>query len=86
MKKALLTLTVLMAFGFCASAQNDNFFKNSRDDNGGNRGAIDDLTTPALPGGGVGYTTTDQGAPLGSGVLVLTALGAGYAITRRRQS
>ena len=32
------------------------------------------------------FTGTDQdGAPLGSGLLVLTALGAGYAVMRKRK-
>ena len=31
------------------------------------------------------FTNTDQnGSPLGSGLLVLTALGAGYAVMRKR--
>ena len=32
------------------------------------------------------FTNTDQnGSPLGSGLLVLTALGAGYAVSARRK-
>ena len=69
-----------------ASAQSDGFFKNSSSDMYGNRGGSgEDPLMPNLPGGSVGEYTSDQGAPLGSGLLVLTALGAGYAVARRRQ-
>ena len=70
-----------------ASAQSDGFFKNYRDDVYGDRGGSGgDPLMPALPGGGVGAYNTDQGAPLGSGLLVLTALGAGYAVYRKKRS
>ena len=59
-------------------AQTDSFFNNWSDfDNREN-----DLDLPALPGGH-GYTG-NQSTPLGSGLLVLTALGAGYALSKRR--
>ena len=32
-----------------------------------------------------GYEVTDQNAPLGSGLVILTALGAGYAVARKRK-
>ena len=86
MKKVLLTLAVVMTFGLCASAQSDGFFKNSKNDGYSDRGGSgSDPLMPALPGGGVGELNSDQGAPLGSGLLVLTALGAGYAALRKRK-
>ncbi|MBQ6084628.1 MAG: hypothetical protein IJK92_09820 [Bacteroidales bacterium] len=86
MRKTLLTLVIVMTFSLCASAQSDGFFKNYRNDGYSDRGGVtSDPLMPNLPGGSVGEYTSDQGAPLGSGLLVLTALGAGYAVARRRQ-
>ena len=86
MKKILFTIAIVLTMVLGASAQSDGFFKNYRDDVYGDRGGSgSDPLMPALPGGGVGAYNTDQGAPLGSGLLVLTALGAGYAVARRRQ-
>ena len=86
MKKILFTIAIVLTMVLGASAQSDDFFKNYRDDVYGDRGGSgSDPLMPALPGGGVGAYNTDQGAPLGSGLLVLTALGAGYAVARRRQ-
>ena len=86
MRKALLTIAIVLTMVLGASAQSDGFFKNYRDDVYGDRGGTgSDPLMPALPGGGVGAYNTDQGAPLGSGLLVLTALGAGYALRKRRE-
>ena len=87
MRKALLTIAIVLTMDLGASAQSDGFFKNYRDDVYGDRGGTgSDPLMPALPGGGVGAYNTDQGAPLGSGLLVLTALGAGYAVCRKKRS
>ena len=87
MKKILFTITIVLTMVLGASAQSDGFFKNYRDDVYGDRGGSgSDPLMPALPGGGVGAYNTDQGAPLGSGLLVLTALGAGYAVYRKKRS
>lgn len=60
-------------------AQSDSFFSEWEDLE--NRGIIGD-DMPNLPGiHGVNY---DQGAPLGTGILILTALGAGYAAVKRK--
>ena len=86
MRKALLTIAIVLTMVLGASAQSDGFFKNYRDDVYGDRGGSGgDPLMPALPGGGVGAYNTDQGAPLGSGLLMLTALGAGYALRKRRE-
>ena len=83
MKKILLTVLVLtMVLG--ASAQTDGFFKDGGSSDNYNRsGSGSDPALPRLPGYGVGATDNDQGAPLGSGLLILTALGAGYAVSRK---
>ena len=45
---------------------------------------ISDIT-PVIPGGTPGEYGDDQDAPLGSGLLILTAIGAGYAVARKRR-
>ena len=79
MKKILFAIAFIMVLGFGANAQSDSFFK-SDNGNAGN-GNRDDFGM-ALPSHGA---TDDQQAPLGSGMLILTAMGAGYAIARRRK-
>ena len=84
MKKIILALTIVMTFGFVAKAQTDYFITPSE-----YSGSIrEDITwvIPILPTGGIGSSNEDQSAlPLGNGILVLTALGAGYAVSRKRK-
>ena len=79
MKKIILTLALVMTLGFTVSAQRDAFF-NDWDDlgNGLDRTEFD---MPALPYHGL---DTNQNAPLGSGLVILAAMGAGYALARRK--
>ena len=78
MKKIVLAAALVMTMAFGASAQ-DGFFRSGGD----NMDRTVSDQTPALPQGSVGEKSDDQPAPLGSGLLVLTALGAGYAVSRR---
>ena len=78
MKKVLFALALVMTMGLCANAQIDGYFQPSGDnirltdpDNG------IDISMPKH------NENTDQGAPLGSGLLILTAMGAGYALRKR---
>ena len=81
MKKILLSAALVIAMGFGANAQNDNYF-NTWDDVSNNTARESDFT-PTLP---ESHNLTDnQSVPVGSGLLVLTALGAGYALTRKRE-
>ena len=83
MKKVLLATALVLAMGFGANAQPDGFiFNNWSDVNNGVR-AGDDEVFPALPT--EHGLPTDAPAPLGSGLLILTALGAGYAVSRRKK-
>lgn len=81
MKRIVISIALVLALGSCANAQKDGFFT-SWDDvgNGLNRTGIE---MPAVPGGHGG--SGDVPAPLGTGLLILTALGGTYAITRRKQ-
>ncbi|MCQ2319382.1 MAG: hypothetical protein MJZ90_10775 [Bacteroidales bacterium] len=77
MKKTLLAIAIILGFTAGAMAQSDGFFNNWN--NFDNR--EDGLELPALPNHAL---SGDQPAPLGSGLLILTALGAGYALSKRR--
>ena len=79
MKKVLFAIAIVMTMGFCANAQTDNWFQPKS--NGFYEDRDGGFVTPGLPGGH-GYTD-DQSAPLGSGLLILTAMGAGYALRKR---
>ena len=79
MKKVLLTIAVVLTMGLCANAQDgkDNFFGGW--ENMDNR----DLAFPELPV--IHGYTDDLDAPLSGGLLVLTVLGAGYAIRKKNE-
>lgn len=83
MKKVLLAaLFITMVMGVNAQ---DGFFRSDSGDDNGTRTSSISGTLPALPGGTVGSVNADQPAPLGSGLLVLMALGAGYAAYKKRR-
>ena len=77
MKKIVFLIALLMTMCFSASAQFDSFINN---DGFSNRDGGSDM--PLIPGGTVGGVQ-DTNAPLGTGLLILTALGAGYAVKSR---
>ncbi|MBQ2186930.1 MAG: hypothetical protein II401_00015 [Bacteroidales bacterium] len=81
MKRIVISIALVLALGSFANAQKDGFFT-SWDDvgNGLDRTGIE---MPAVPSGHGG--SGDVPAPLGTGLLILTALGGTYAITRRKQ-
>lgn len=83
MKKILLTIVFVLTIVLGATAQTDGFFRDGNSGNYGNRSVDSDL--PNTPSGVTGSLKGDYDAPLGSGLLILTALGAGYAVTRRRE-
>lgn len=86
MKKILFAVAIVLTMSFGANAQyfdggNDGFFNNWKDVGNG----LDRITDD--PGFGLplpdGHGYTDD-VPLGSGLLVLTALGTGYALRKKR--
>ena len=81
MKKFFLTIAVLMFMGFCGKAQNDVFFKWSEIDNETYRNDPYDNVNFALPT--AHGLNNDAEALLGSGLLVLTVLGAGYMMKKK---
>ncbi len=82
MKKAIFTFVFIIATALCANAQTDGFFRTG-DSDYRNTPGVDE---PTVPHGTVGGIKDQDAAPLGSGLLVLTALGAGYALKRREKS
>ena len=83
MKKILFAIAIVLTLGLTANAQgkNDAFVTDWGTANNDWRDAL--ILT--LPSGGLGNIDGDVPAPLGSGLLVLTALGAGYAVAKKRK-
>ena len=84
MKKILFTIALIITLGLTASAQFNNittdaFFNDWEQSERLMEGGFS-FVLPASHGFGV-----DTPAPLGSGLLVFTALGAGYALKRKRE-
>jgi len=80
MKNIFLAIAMVFAMGFSASAQSDSFFDWDNVGNGMDRTGLE---MPTLPGShGI---TDDVTAPLGSGLLILTALGGAYLLRRREK-
>ena len=93
MKKVFLAVVLALSFAFCASAQDndgkDGLFTDWKDVSNSldefdefDEFNEDPTRDPSLPGG---HNGGDTPAPLGSGLVVLTALGAGYDLVRRKR-
>ena len=80
MKKILFAIAFVMVMVLGANAQSDGWFKASGDDYSQRAGTSPDIALPGSHG-----LTNDQASPLGSGLIILGALGAGYAIARRKR-
>ena len=83
MKKIITTIFVIAVLALtpmAMQAQNDRFF-NTWEDVGNGLDNKSNVELPTLPGGhGHGG---DVIAPIGGGLLILTALGAGYALQKK---
>lgn len=87
MKKIILAVIIVMSIGVYAKAQRSDGFFNNKDLYNGLRALptpdADPTTLPILPA--FDGNNTPAQAPLGTGIFLLTALGAGYAISKRRK-
>ena len=81
MKKIVLTLALLMSLNVFAQRK-DGYF-NTDEDLFNNRISNPDAVL-FLPTLGIGSTANEQ-APLGSGLIILTVLGASYSIRKRQK-
>ena len=82
MKKIILSIIFAVMMGFCASAQMDNIVTDWEELN---RATFD--VTPLLPVAVIGINNDPLAydpAPLGDGLLILTALGAGYFLRKKK--
>ena len=90
MKKLALTFAIVLGLGLTSFADPEGLFNragNAESNAGGNTifngsAKSGDVSTPALPAHGL---SDNQNAPLGSGIAVLTALGAAYLVGKRRK-
>ena len=84
MKKFLFSIVLTITLGFTASAQfninTDSFFNDWEQSDRLDVGGFS-FVLPSTHGFGVDTPS----APLGSGLLILGALGVGYAVAKRRR-
>ena len=81
MKKILLAIALIITIGSTANAQTDAFFNWNLANDDIYRSNINEyLVLPNVHG-----SYTDAPVPLGSGLLILTAMGAGYAVANRKK-
>jgi len=86
MKKTILTFAIVLGLGLTTFADNGGLF---------NRGAENTSSEPTTEGSnrvGAGFPSlpghgqdTNQPAPLGSGIALLTVLGGAYLVGKRRR-
>lgn len=82
MKKILFAIAIIFVLSLETNAQRDGFLgKDSNWNDSYRETPYDDV--PMFPNSH--GTTNNIEAPLGSGLLILTALGGAYAITRKKR-
>ena len=79
---ALMMLLGVIAPVTATAQKSDGFFRGGND-NYQNRG---DVNIPGNDENGISNYGIGETVPLGSGLLILTAVGAGYAISKRRRN
>ena len=91
MKKLIITTAILLGLSLTTFADGGLFNRGYNAKNGQANGYIyfnakdavrEDVATPLLPPHG---SDDNEPAPLGSGIAVLTLLGAGYAVAKKRK-
>lgn len=83
MKKILLTILVAVTIVLTANAQSyDGFFSTGSEGNNRQGSTVEWGALPTVPNTG---TYSNQNAPLGSGLLLLTGMGVAYALRRKKE-
>ena len=85
MKKLVLTVAIVLGLGMTSFADPNGgglFQRGNTPENPENINRDGGLVTPGLPGHGA---TTNQDAPVGSGITVLLGLGAAYLVGKKRR-
>lgn len=82
MKKLIFTFAIIMTMALSVNAQSDGFFNNNYDGFDDRMGNPNEIGL-VMPGSTIG-TNTNESAPLGSGLLIMTVLGAAYMIKKNR--
>ena len=87
MKKLALTIAIVLGVGKASFAEptNGGLFQRGEaiENNGGTIYGSNRDGNPMLPGHG--HDSNQPAAPLGSGIALLTALGAAYLVGKRKQ-
>lgn len=79
MKKLIFVLVLMITAALAANAQ-DGFFISGEGDS---RTGVPGVDEPLIPHGPVGGITSQDAAPLGAGLLIMTALGGVYMLRKR---
>ena len=82
MKKLALTLAIVLGLGLTTFANPNGGGVFGRGESNDRTNTSSTLFAPKLPNHG---QNTNQPAPIGSGIVVLTALGAAYLVGKRRK-
>ena len=82
MKKLALTIAIVLGLGMVSFADPGDGGMLGRGEENNQNNRETGIFTPKLPDHG---QTGNQNAPLGTGVMVLTALGAAYLVGKRRK-
>ena len=82
MKKLALTIAIVLGLGMVSFADPGDGGMLGRGEENNQNNRESGIFAPKLPNHG---ETGNQSAPLGTGVMVLTALGAAYLVGKRRK-
>ena len=82
MKKTIMTIAIVLGLSMTTFADGGGLFQRGETPEQKGMYSTRGGFGPNIPGHG---ETTDQNAPLGTGIAVLTALGAAYLIGKKRR-
>ena len=79
MKNIIFIIVFIITMALTANAQSDVFFKLNSSEEDIYRNLDENVNLPTTHGNGIDH----DAVPLGSGLLILSALGAGYALKKK---